>query len=108
MKFYHSYCDIISFLGCAENIDLEKVDAVYPCLANEYYLKLIDTGNLADDPIAKQIIPDSRELNDCDSSYDPLSETEQSPVPGLVHRFVDRAVLLATGRCAVRCRFCFR
>lgn len=108
MKFYNSYRDIMNKLQLPTDSAAEAVDAVYPCSANDYYLKLIDVDNLANDPIAKQVLPDLRELDDGESSFDPLSEVEQSPVSGLIHRFVDRAVLLATGRCAVRCRFCFR
>lgn len=85
----------------------EEVDKLYPVLANSYYLGLIDPEN-ADDPIRRQIFPDEAELSDSESSYDPLAENVQMPVPRLIHRFDDRAVLLSTSRCAVHCRFCFR
>ena len=39
---------------------------------------------------------------------DSLAENEDSPVPGLVHRYRDRALFLATDRCPVYCRFCTR
>lgn len=93
----------VSGMPCSCN----EVDRLYPVLANDYYLGLIDQQN-PDDPIRKQIFPDALELADLDSSYDPLAENVQMPVPRLIHRFDDRAVLLSTSRCAVHCRFCFR
>lgn len=85
----------------------KEVDFLYPVLANDYYLSLISPDD-PDDPIRKQVFPDPRELDDESSSYDPLAENEQMPVPRLIHRFDDRAVLLATSKCAMHCRFCFR
>lgn len=85
----------------------DEVNSLYPVLANEYYLGLIDPDD-PDDPVRKQVFPDEKELNDFESSYDPLAENLQMPVPRLIHRFDDRAVLLSTSRCAIHCRFCFR
>jgi lysine 2,3-aminomutase len=39
---------------------------------------------------------------------DPLEEDKDMPVPGLVHRYADRALVLATSRCASYCRYCTR
>ena len=39
---------------------------------------------------------------------DPLGEDSHMPVPGLVHTYPDKALFLATDRCAVYCRFCTR
>ncbi len=80
----------------------------YPFLANDYLLSRIDPAAGRSDPVWKQIFPDPAELSDMASSFDPLAEEEQMPCPRLIHRFTDRALLLTTGRCALRCRFCFR
>jgi lysine 2,3-aminomutase len=53
-------------------------------------------------------MPDLLELEDDEALDDPLSEEIQSPVPRLIRRYSDRAVLLASNRCAVYCRFCMR
>ncbi len=61
------------------------------------------------DAVRKLYYPDIRELeNDERLSSDGLSEQEQSPVPKLIRRYIDRAVVLTTSSCFVRCRFCFR
>ena len=39
---------------------------------------------------------------------DPLGEDGHSPVPGLVHRYPDRVLLLVTNFCSVYCRYCTR
>ena len=98
--------EMCSFLGI-ENTFPYEVEKRYPVIANSYYLSLIDRND-PEDPVLRQVFPDQRELQDESSSYDPLAENMQMPVPRLIHRFDDRAVLLTTSRCAVHCRFCFR
>ncbi|MBS7542699.1 lysine-2,3-aminomutase-like protein [Ancylobacter oerskovii] len=63
----------------------------------------------ADDPIARQFLPDARELDvQPQELADPIGDDAHSPVPGIVHRYPDRALLKLVGVCAVYCRFCFR
>ena len=90
--------------------DYTDVEKKYPLLVSEYYLNLIDRNaeDIENDPIWRQCMPSSDELKDEDSALDPLAEELQMPVPRLIHRYPDRAVLLTTGKCATRCRFCFR
>ncbi len=91
-------------------VDYQQVEKKYPLLVSDYYLKLINTDevNIEDDPIWRQCMPSPEELKDENSDSDPLAEEIQMPIPRLIHRYPDRAVLLTTGRCATRCRFCFR
>lgn len=77
--------------------------AVTPAMA-----ALIDTSD-ADDPIARQFIPDPRELDILpEENVDPIGDTLKSPVPGIVHRYPDRVLLKLVHVCPVYCRFCFR
>ncbi len=77
----------------------------YPMRINAYYRSLIKTKN---DPMWKQVVPDVRELAGDKGLPDPLCEENQSPVPGLIHRYPNRVVFLVSGQCAVYCRFCMR
>ncbi|MGB4599370.1 MAG: KamA family radical SAM protein [Trichlorobacter sp.] len=77
----------------------------YPFRLTRYYAGLIQAP---DDPIWRQCVPDLAELDDDGQLADPLDEERLSPVPGLIHRYPDRAVLLVSNRCAVYCRFCMR
>ncbi|HEY9069384.1 MAG TPA: lysine 2,3-aminomutase [Candidatus Ozemobacteraceae bacterium] len=73
-----------------------------------YYLSKIDPDNPAC-PIRKQAIPTVDELYKSESDLvDPLHEDGDSPVPGLTHRYPDRALLLITDQCAMYCRHCTR
>lgn len=61
------------------------------------------------DPIARQFIPDPRELDTlAEENADPIGDDRHSPVEGIVHRYPDRVLLKLTHVCAVYCRFCFR
>lgn len=60
-------------------------------------------------PIRKQAIPTSHELNIKQFEMaDPLHEGLDSPVPGITHRYPDRALMLVTDQCAMYCRHCTR
>lgn len=83
----------------------QTVASVYPCKVSSYYAGLIRSPG---DAIWRQCMPDPRELEDDHQTADPLSEGALSPVPGLIHRYPDRVVLLVSNRCPVYCRFCMR
>ena len=75
-----------------------------------YLLSLIDWKNPYDDPLRTQFIPvASRLLPDHPRlDLDSLHERVDMPVPGLTHRYVDKALFLALDTCPVYCRFCTR
>ena len=92
----------------AEPAALAKVGARYAVAITPEMVRLIDRSD-AQDPIARQFIPDVRELHQTpDERADPLNEEGLSPVPGIVHRYPDRVLLKLTHVCPVYCRFCFR
>ncbi len=69
---------------------------------------LIDSADPAD-PIARQFIPSTAELNTLETEHaDPIGDHVKTVVPGLVHRYPDRVLLKVSGICPVYCRFCFR
>lgn len=81
----------------------------FPMSITPYYLSLIETENMENDPIFKQAFPAAQELEvmKYDMS-DPLHEDEDSPVPGLTHRYPDRVLLMVSNTCAMYCRHCTR
>ncbi|MEI6205924.1 MAG: KamA family radical SAM protein [Desulfuromonadales bacterium] len=81
------------------------VSSRYPVRVSQYYAGLIRHEG---DAIWKQCMPDIRELSDDGQCPDPLDEASSSPVPGLIHRYPDRVVLLVSNLCPVYCRFCMR
>ncbi|KAK2598191.1 hypothetical protein QQS21_005668 [Conoideocrella luteorostrata] len=75
-----------------------------------HVLSSINWQDPINDPIRRQFIPLSSPLNvdHPAAEFDPLKENTYSPVSGLIHRYPDRALFLATSICPVYCRFCFR
>jgi len=87
---------------------LESVAARYSIAVTPQIAALIDRGDAAD-PIARQFLPDARELTThAFESADPIGDDVHSPVPGLVHRYDDRVLLKLVSVCPLYCRFCFR
>lgn len=81
----------------------------FPLSITPYYLSLIDPSDFRNDPVYKQAFPSSQEivLHGCDMA-DPLHEDEDSPVPGLTHRYPDRVLMHVSNVCAMYCRHCTR
>ncbi|HOJ15054.1 MAG TPA: KamA family radical SAM protein, partial [Deltaproteobacteria bacterium] len=79
-----------------------------PLRITPYYASLL-SGLDPDQPIRRAVIPVEDEYLVSDGEEaDPLSEEQQSPVPGIVHRYPDRVLFLATGFCSTYCRYCTR
>lgn len=73
-----------------------------------YFISLVDPDD-PEDPIRKQIIPLADEMQAFTAMMeDSLAEDRHSPVPGLVHRYPDRVLMLVTTQCASYCRYCTR
>jgi lysine 2,3-aminomutase len=73
-----------------------------------YFASLMDPDDPAC-PIRRQIMPTAAELVPFNAEMvDSLNEEAHSPVPGLVHRYPDRVLMLVTTQCASYCRYCTR
>ncbi|NJB68300.1 lysine 2,3-aminomutase [Desulfobaculum xiamenense] len=79
-----------------------------PVAVTPYYASLL-TGLDCSEALRRCVIPAAAEL---DRSYgecgDPLAEDHDSPVPGIVHRYPDRVLFIATDICSTYCRYCTR
>ena len=84
------------------------VTKTYPLAVTPYYLSLMDAAEEGD-PLRRQCFPDPRELDlSLGEADDPLREEMAMPVPGLIHRYPDRCLMIVTSTCAVYCRHCNR
>lgn len=80
----------------------------FPLSITPHYLSLLDPFD-PDDPLRKTVVPTFYEkIISREESCDPLGEEHDSPVPGLVHRYPDRVLFLATHFCSTYCRYCTR
>ncbi|MFN3713824.1 MAG: EF-P beta-lysylation protein EpmB [Alcanivoracaceae bacterium] len=61
------------------------------------------------DPLLHQVLSRAEELDTVPGfSADPLAEADHTPVPGILHKYHGRVLLMVTGACAIHCRYCFR
>lgn len=81
----------------------------FPLAITPYYLSLIDVNDYENDPVFLQSFPSPEELkiDRCDMT-DPLHEDEDSPVPGITHRYPDRVLFHISNLCSMYCRHCTR
>jgi lysine 2,3-aminomutase len=97
--------------GLVEAPRLEALQAVAERYAVAITPALTDLMDATDpaDPIARQFLPDERELvTSPEELADPIGDEVWSPVKGIVHRYPDRVLLTPILHCPVYCRFCFR
>ncbi|HAI52252.1 MAG TPA: lysine 2,3-aminomutase, partial [Firmicutes bacterium] len=95
-------------LTAAEKADITKVLEIFRMGITPYYASLMDPTD-PNCPIRKQAIPTIYETYASRADMrDPLSEEEDSPVPGLTHRYPDRVLFLITDQCSMYCRHCTR
>lgn len=91
-----------------EKKDIEKVMDGFRVGITPYYASLMDP----DDPrcpVRMQAVPTLAETHRGDADMlDPLHEDEDSPAPGLTHRYPDRVLFLITDQCSMYCRHCTR
>ncbi|MBN1374491.1 KamA family radical SAM protein [Candidatus Dojkabacteria bacterium] len=77
-------------------------------LIPKHYSSLIDPTN-PNDPLRLMAVPSKHERNIKPYELtDPIGDNFKSPIPGLIHRYPNRILLLTTDKCAIHCRFCFR
>jgi len=95
-------------LSPQEQAQMHLVVKRYPFSVTPYYLSLINPDD-PNDPIRKQAIPCFEEITMADmGEEDPLEERRDSVVPGLVHRYPDRVLMVLTDICPMFCRHCTR
>jgi EF-P beta-lysylation protein EpmB len=86
----------------------ESAAELFPLRVPREFVSRIKVGNV-NDPLLRQILPIHLEHSEVDGySSDPLDEASASPVPGVVHKYKDRVLLITSGACAINCRYCFR
>jgi lysine 2,3-aminomutase len=96
------------FPSLRDHAGIGRVSEKYPMAITPYYASLIKTPDMSD-PVFQMSVPQGQELFAPEFLHaDPLEEEEDMPVPGLVHRYRDRALLMATTMCSMYCRHCTR
>jgi len=98
----------IVVLSGDERAALLEGESGLPVSITPYYMSLI-SGDDPQHPLRRAVIPTTGEfVRTPGEADDPLGEDLDSPVPGLVHRYPDRVLLLLLDSCASYCRYCTR
>ncbi|KGK41855.1 hypothetical protein LH51_11715 [Nitrincola sp. A-D6] len=83
-------------------------DALFSLKVPHPYLQRIKKGNPLD-PLLLQVLPQLQETQHQPGyTQDPLAEQQANPLPGLIHKYTHRVLLVLSGACAINCRYCFR
>ena len=100
-----SAAELLDFVGLDGDAEPESD---FPVLVPRQWARRIRRGDAAD-PILLQVLARAEESQAAQGfGDDPLEERGQSPVPGVLHKYHGRALLMASGHCALNCRYCFR
>ena len=95
-------------LSIRDQINMTLVTEKYPISITPYYFCLINQDD-PNDPVRKQAMPVFEEIALAGIlSEDPLEEERDSVLPGLVHRYPDRVLMVVTDICPMFCRHCTR
>ena len=98
----------IKDLATKLDIEISDVPTDFPLLVPLPYLKRISPGNPSD-PLLLQILPTAIENESSQGFFkDPLREISSTKGSGMIHKYYGRLLIIATGICAVNCRYCFR
>ena len=105
-----SPAELCRLLGLGPEWDFSE-DApqqAFPLFVPREYLARMEWGN-PHDPLLRQVLPLGDEsLQETGFSLDPVGDTAATLSPGVLHKYSGRALLIATGACAIHCRYCFR
>lgn len=87
---------------------LDRAEPDFPLRVPRAFVERMRPGD-PDDPLLRQVLPSALEALPAPGFVDdPLREADAVTVPGLLHKYHGRVLLVVTGACAVHCRYCFR
>ncbi len=88
--------------------DFERANQSFPLLVTKSFASRIKKNDPTD-PLLRQVLPIPSELN-LNSLYtkDPVGDDNATVLPGLIHKYHGRVLMIVTGACAIHCRYCFR
>lgn len=101
---------LIDRLGLPDELrePAHKAAQLFPLIVTRSFLSRMESGNPGD-PLLKQVLPLGAELTPVTGFVaDAVDDSSARKAPGLLHKYNGRALLIATGTCAINCRYCFR
>lgn len=107
---FKSPAQLLTYLGLEGAPEQACGDAAkdFPFLVTRAYADRMNKGDPAD-PLLRQVLPAAEELLAAPGfNADPVGDSAALAAPGVLHKYRGRALLIATGACAIHCRYCFR
>lgn len=100
--------DLLRFLNLPITLNSILAEKQFKMRVPYGFAERMQAGN-PNDPLLLQVLAVEEEEAVQDNFIkDPLAEKDSNPLPGLIHKYQGRVLLLLTGACAVNCRYCFR
>ncbi|MBO1923714.1 EF-P beta-lysylation protein EpmB [Thiomicrorhabdus sp. 6S3-12] len=99
---------LITDLGLQDALQQELTESAFAFKAPRHFIAQIKTAD-AEDPLLKQVLPLQAE-NHSPEGYqtDPVGDHLKNPQPSLIHKYHGRVLLIASPKCDIHCRYCFR
>ena len=86
----------------------QQAAAQFPLRVPRSFVARMQKGNPAD-PLLRQVLPLGEELVTTDGfTTDPVGDRDAMVIPGLLHKYSGRVLLVTTAACGIHCRYCFR
>lgn len=105
---FSSAKELLHFLSLSPELSSIQAEKHFKTRVPRGFAARMQAGNPRD-PLLLQVLASEEELLLTDAYVsDPLQEAGEQPVPGLLHKYQGRVLLILTGVCAINCRFCFR
>ena len=82
-------------------------DTKFPIKIPLEFAEIIEKNNLLD-PLLLQVLPGHNQTHNPAFSDSPLEDEGNSPIPGVIHKYTSRVLLIASSTCAIHCQYCFR
>ncbi|MBN4063722.1 EF-P beta-lysylation protein EpmB, partial [Cardiobacterium sp. AH-315-I02] len=102
--------NLLEQLDLSSHIDAINIQPDFKCLVTQNFIDKMQPGNI-NDPLLQQVLPLNKEAHlatQKNGLYDPVGDINAQASQGLIHKYYGRVLLIATGACAIHCRYCFR
>jgi EF-P beta-lysylation protein EpmB len=100
--------ELLDLVGLSHRADLVAEDAGFAMRVPRGFVARMRKGD-ARDPLLLQVLPQAAELGDVPGfTRDAVGDLASRAAHGVLHKYEGRALLVATGSCAINCRYCFR
>jgi EF-P beta-lysylation protein EpmB len=105
---FSSAQELLKYLKLPADLASDLAEQTFKTRVPRRFAAKMEAGN-PHDPLLLQVLATKQELYSSENYVtDPLQENSANPLPGVIHKYINRLLLTLTGVCAINCRFCFR